>query len=208
MSSQDTLVVRPVCRRGALTGEFRSDATRKIYPSLDALVKAEVEISDAPSRRTTTRRRTATPAQAKHLGWIYGHLPAYSWGGGKQIQPGAYQKALSDGREVRLLIEHDAAQLVLSTSKGLELWEDDRGGLCWRARIRDTAKGRQALRGVSNKQYTGFSHGGTRQTVERERYITEFDLVEISLHSRPSFPAAAVSCDFGKTPSWGPSSNC
>lgn len=181
------------------TGSIRSLRTGKTYRTGQAFDAAELAPTfrrrQAASSRSQGKR--VAPKPTAIIGTISGALPAYAWGGGEQILPGAYRRSLSDGRAINLLLEHDSACCVASTADGtLKLWEDDRGGLRWRAEIPDTQLGWRAMNGVSGGRYRGFSHGGSHQTLEAGRYIVEFGLLEVSLHPSPKFHDASVSYEY------------
>ena len=124
--------------------------------------------------------------------------------GGDVVAPGAYAKSLArskrEGRAVRMLWQHDAAQPIGVWD---EIAEDGRG-LRVRGRIlTEVEKGREAAALITAGAIDGLSIGYRTVTAEKDakgqRLLREVELWEVSLVTFPMLPEARVGAK-GDTP--------
>ena len=113
----------------------------------------------------------------------------------EQVEPGAFQRALDTGKEVRVLLNHnDERQLGTNKSNNIKLYEDNIGLRC----ILETADEEVRTKAQAHK-LTGWSFGfrAIKQEWEegeiRRRTLREIDLDEVSiLDKEPAYIATSV----------------
>jgi uncharacterized protein len=115
------------------------------------------------------------------------------------VEAGSFTRALSEGQDVRALIDHDPAKIIGRSKNGtLEMREDSRG-LFTRIHLPDTQEGRDLATLVERGDLDAMSFGFTVQADRWEkkegrntRYITDVDLFDISVVSFPANPETSV----------------
>ncbi len=117
--------------------------------------------------------------------------------GGDVVQKGAYAASLTrlkqDGRAVKMLWQHDAAQPI-----GIweEVREDDRGLLVKGRILADVQKGAEALALIGAGAIDGLSIGYRTVRAEKDakgrRLLHELELWEVSLVTFPMLPEARI----------------
>ena len=115
------------------------------------------------------------------------------------IVPGAFSRALSEGQDVRALVEHDPARIIGRTKNNtLELREDEKG-LFTRIELPDTSVGRDLAALVERGDIDAMSFGFTvrsdrweRSEGKNVRYIEDVDLFDISAVSFPAYPDTEI----------------
>jgi HK97 family phage prohead protease len=141
----------------------------------------------APPRLTSCGRRVTG----------YASLFGVEDRGGDVVAPGAYcdglARAAAEGRRVRMLWQHEAAQVI-------GVWEtlrEDRKGLWVEGRLLEgVEKGREAAALLAEGALDGLSIGYTVKRAGRDgqgrRVLHEVELWEVSLVTFPMLPSARV----------------
>lgn len=118
----------------------------------------------------------------------------------EQVRKGAFQRALSEGQDVRALFNHDPNQVLGRTSNGtLRLTEDERG-LRYEIDLPDTTWGRDihklVQRGDIRESSFGFIVRGEEWIQEKgqpdQRILTDVDLFDVSPVTFPASGATSV----------------
>ena len=112
----------------------------------------------------------------------------------EQIVPGTFERALSDGHEVMLLLNHEAGRLLGSTKSNLELYEDAIG-LRAHAIITDA----DVIEKARKHELRGWSFGFRAKDFDmealpdggRRRYVKDMDLEEVSIIDMRKLPCYA-----------------
>lgn len=115
------------------------------------------------------------------------------------IMPGTFSRALSEGQDVRALIEHDPGRIIGRTKNDtLELREDGRG-LLTRIRLPDTQDARDLATLVERGDLDAMSFGFTvtedrweKKEGRNTRYIEDVDLFDVSIVSYPASVSTSV----------------
>lgn len=115
------------------------------------------------------------------------------------IQPGAFARSLSGGKDILALVDHDAGKVLARTKSGtLRLSEDDRG-LRFEIDVPDTTTGRDILALAARSDLGGMSFGfsvdpdGEEWRGER-RSLRSVTLHEVSVvQSFPAYSGTSVS---------------
>ena len=115
------------------------------------------------------------------------------------VESGAFTRALSEGQDVRALVDHDPARVIGRSKNGtLEMREDSRG-LFTRIHLPDTQEGRDLATLVDRGDLDAMSFGFTVQADRWEkkegrntRYITDVDLFDVSVVAFPANPDTSV----------------
>lgn len=115
------------------------------------------------------------------------------------IQPGAFSRAISEGQDVRALIDHDPARIIGRTKNNtLEMREDSRG-LHTRINLPDTQEARDLSTLIERGDLDAMSFGFTVQSDRWEkkegrkvRYIEDVDLFDVSVVAYPANPDTSV----------------
>jgi HK97 family phage prohead protease len=120
----------------------------------------------------------------------------------ERILPGAFKDALSNGADIRSLIDHDNGKLLGRTSSGTLKLSEDSKGLRFEVDVPETSYGNDLLvsvrRGDVKANSFGFLTpvGGDRFKQEGRAYVRELlnvDLREISVVlSTPAYPGTSV----------------
>lgn len=111
--------------------------------------------------------------------------------GGDVVRAGAFERSLKQGAgAVRLLWQHDHGQAI----GRIEYLREDRRGLRVIARLSDGRAGRAAAALLLDGRVAGLSFGyRVRKASGRvPRELTDLELVEISLVTRPMQPGARI----------------
>ena len=110
--------------------------------------------------------------------------------GGDVVKAGAFAGTLARGAAVPLLWQHDPARPI----GRVEYLREDRRGLRVIGRLSAGAAGRQAAALLGNGAVKGLSFGYRVRASEGEgpRLLSELELVEVSLVTRPMQPQARV----------------
>lgn len=111
--------------------------------------------------------------------------------GGDIIRPGAFRRALENGRKIPLLWQHRSGALV---GEVVSASEDGRG-LRVIGSIDLRGRGREAAELVRRKQIDGLSFGyrvRKARRLDRVRELLAVDLVEVSLVANPMQPLARI----------------
>lgn len=113
----------------------------------------------------------------------------------EQVEPGAFQRALDTGKEVRVLLNHnDERELGTNKSDNVKLYEDNIGLRC----ILETTD-QEVREKAQDRKLTGWSFGFKALKQEwqdgeiRKRTLREIDLDEVSiLDKAPAYIATSV----------------
>jgi HK97 family phage prohead protease len=150
---------------------------------------------------TELRTDDADPRRLRGLAVVYGQsadLGPFV----ERVHPGALQKVLASGRNMRLLFEHDRRGLLASTVAGSLIVRDTPQGLQFEAKVAETTTGSDVLTLVRGGELRGMSFafmvakGGQRfhrEAGKLTRHINEFeDVPEITITSAPAYGGTNV----------------
>ncbi len=140
---------------------------------------------------------------ARFVGLIpYNSLSGDLGGFKERILPGAFKRSLTNGQDIRALMDHDSTKLLGRVSaKTLRLAEDDKG-LRYEIDLPDTSYARDAAALVARGDLKGASFGfkvpagGQRFTKEGGQTIRELsniDLREVTITSIPAYGSTSLS---------------
>lgn len=118
---------------------------------------------------------------------VFDHLDR----GGDIVRPGSFRRSLDNRREIPLLWQHQASQVI---GKIEHLQEDERG-LQVIGRIHDTPFGKLLGRELRKGRLDGLSFGYRVQSSRKDRVhreLHELELLEVSLVRHPMQPLARI----------------
>lgn len=115
------------------------------------------------------------------------------------IRPGAFKRSLSEGADVRALVEHDPGRIIARNKAGnLKLTEDDRG-LRVEIMPTDTSAGRDAVENVRSGVLDAMSFGFYVQTEKWDfkaepalRELYDVDVDDVSIVAYPAYPKTEI----------------
>lgn len=122
------------------------------------------------------------------------------WGFREEIAPGAFSRTLSEGADVRALVDHDPSKILgRTTSKTLTLEEDDRGLKVF-IDPPDTTIGRDVVESVRRGDLSQMSFAFRVQAEEwrdeqsemPKRVLKEVDLFDVSVVTYPAYKDTTV----------------
>ena len=150
---------------------------------------AEMELRSEPDGKITLRGYPA----------IFNSLSQDLGGFVEIIRPGAFQRTLAGGADVRFLVNHNGMPLARTTSGTLRLAEDQRG-LRMDASLDPTDPDVQALipkikRGDMNQMSFGFTTKSDIWRQEGDRQVRELhnvDLFDVSAVTYPAYQATEM----------------
>jgi HK97 family phage prohead protease len=175
--------------------------TEQPIPGLTARVQRRSYEEDRFTSRVELRLRDGAPhldGYASVFDVPYDVAGGPPWGWTETIKPGTFTKALREGDDTRLLIEHEGLPLARTKSNTLLLDQDD-VGLHSEAPALDIANpdvqrlASAMTRGDADEM--SFAFRVTRQEWNEdytERTITEVRLFDVSVVTFPANPATAV----------------
>jgi HK97 family phage prohead protease len=127
---------------------------------------------------------------------VFGSLSADLGGFKERILPAAFKNSLSNGQDVRALVDHDPGKILGRTSNGTLRLSEDNIGLRVEIDTPDTTYGRDVLESVRRGDIRGMSfgfkvpQGGQRFLNEsglKVRELTNIDLREVTATSIPAY---------------------
>lgn len=115
------------------------------------------------------------------------------------IRPGAFARAITEGQDVRALLDHNTGKIIGRTKAGNLTLSEDENGLRVSLYPIDTEDGRTALEWVRSGVVDGFSFGfetvadkwGTKEG-RAYRELLDVNLFEVSLVAFPAYPATSA----------------
>lgn len=117
----------------------------------------------------------------------------------EQFSPNAFAETLKEGKDVRVLFEHDHSKLLGRTRSNTLKLEQDNIGLRFELTPPDTTLGRDLLVSVERGDISGMSFGflPLEETWDFEkepvlRQIQKAELFEITVTSIPAYPESSV----------------
>lgn len=111
--------------------------------------------------------------------------------GGDVVKPGAFQRSLAAERSIPLLWQHRTSAVI----GRIERIEEDRRGLRIIGSLNSSETGAMAARLISSRSVEGLSFGYRVRSAEKSggaRHLTDVDLIEVSIVSRPMQPKARI----------------
>jgi HK97 family phage prohead protease len=111
--------------------------------------------------------------------------------GGDVVKPGAFQRSLGAERSIPLLWQHRTSAVI----GRIERIEEDRRGLRVIGSLNSSETGAMAARLISSRSVEGLSFGYRVRSAEKlggARHLTDVDLIEVSIVSRPMQPRARI----------------
>lgn len=119
------------------------------------------------------------------------------------IKPGAFRSALSSGKDVLALVDHDPSRLLARTKSGTLRLSEDVKGLSFDILVPSTSLGADVLAMVERGDIGGCSFGFIargEQWQGEQRTLTDVELHEISIvHAWPAYDATSVSARHRQT---------
>lgn len=114
----------------------------------------------------------------------------------EQINPGAFDRALSEDQDVRFLVDHDPSRVLARTASGTLSLASDKKGLVVDADIADTSVGRDLRilleRGDVSQMSFGFMVTKDEWAMQKDgtelRTIHDVDLFDVSAVTFPAYP--------------------
>ncbi|MGE5611154.1 MAG: HK97 family phage prohead protease [Bacillota bacterium] len=139
---------------------------------------------------------------------VFNSLSADLGGWKERIIPGAFKTSLSNGQDIRALVDHDFSKLLGRSSNTTLKLAEDATGLRVEIDVPDTSYGHDVLASVKRGDIKGMSFGfrvlpdGERFTkdVAKDgteilvRELTNLDLKEVTVTSIPAYSATSVQC--------------
>ena len=115
------------------------------------------------------------------------------------IEPGAFARSISEGQDVRALIDHDSGRVIGRTKNGTLTMQEDSRGLFTRIELPDTQDGRDLStlieRGDLDAMSFGFTVSGDRwekHEGRNTRYISDVDMFDVSVVAFPAYTDTTV----------------
>lgn len=114
----------------------------------------------------------------------------------EKILPGSFQASISDGRDIRALVNHDYTLILGRTSAGTLRASEDKAGLRVEIDVPDTSYGRDLLASVKRGDVRGMSFGFrvpengadySEEDGEIIRVLSKIDLYEVTATSIPAY---------------------
>jgi hypothetical protein len=116
------------------------------------------------------------------------------------IMPGAFDRALKEGHDVRALVNHDPDQIIGRTKSGTLALSVDKRGLLAEIDPPDTQAARDVLTSIKRGDIDGMSFAfrtltDTWRTQDGEaiRELVDLELLDVSAVAYPAYPATTVS---------------
>ena len=116
------------------------------------------------------------------------------------ILPGAFDRALREGHDVRALVNHDPDQIIGRTKSGTLALSVDAKGLRAEIDLPDTQAARDVLTSVKRGDIDGMSFAfrtltdaWRTQDGEAIRELVDLELLDVSAVAYPAYPATSVS---------------
>lgn len=118
------------------------------------------------------------------------------WGFWEEIAAGAFDRALEEGQDVRLLVNHDPSKLLARTSSSTLELRTDKRGLYTEAELADTSVGRDTVvllkRGDLSQMSFGFTTRSDRWSTLKDgselREVLDVDLFDVSIVTFAAYP--------------------
>lgn len=152
-----------------------------------------------------TRTMISRSKGSDEPGTFYGHAAVFnqrtaigdpsSWGFWEEIDPHAFDRALNEDQDVRLLVDHVPSNILARSSSGTLRLSTDRRGLVTEADLAPTSLGRDMTvlleRGDVNQMSFGFEPVAFEwsETPNGEELIrlTDCDLFDVSIVTFPAY---------------------
>lgn len=119
-----------------------------------------------------------------------------NWGFWEEIDPGAFNRALGEKQDVRLLVDHDPSKLLARTASGTLTLSTDRTGLVTEADLPDTTHGRDARVLIDRGDLSQMSFGFIPKKEEWSEVdggelvrVLDLDLFDVSVVTFPAYPS-------------------
>lgn len=116
------------------------------------------------------------------------------------IKPGAFDRAISEGHDVRALVNHESGQILGRTKSGTLRLSVDSRGLRYEVDLPDTTAARDISESIRRGDVSGSSFGfrvpkggDNWPKGEGVREVLDLDLLDVSPVTYPAYPATQVS---------------
>lgn len=155
-----------------------------------ALTGLHLEERDADGKKSPVLRGYAAVfnADSEMLGWFI-----------ERIAPGAFDKTLAEGADVRALVDHDSGKILGRSKSGTLRMEVDDHGLAVEIDPPDTSAGRDVVESVRRGDLDGMSFAFTTVSDSWEtkdkaqvRTLKEVELHDVSVVAYPAYPDTNV----------------
>jgi HK97 family phage prohead protease len=151
-------------------------------------------------RRSVREVRAKDDAKIEGYAAVFNSLSEELFGFREIIMPGAFDRALREGHDVRALVNHDPNQILGRTKSGtLKLSVDERG-LMAEIDPPDTQAARDALTSIKRGDIDGMSFAFRTITDnwrmedgEQIRELVDVELLDVSVVAYPAYSATQVS---------------
>jgi Escherichia/Staphylococcus phage prohead protease len=148
---------------------------------------ALAELRTSPSSRTICGYAAVFNQLSQNLG-----------GFREQIAKGTFARALSEGQDVRCLVDHTASKILGRTKAGTLTLREDSHGLEFTVSVPDTSLGNDTLTSVARGDISQCSFGfrcvSDSWSADRTlRTLEDVDLLDVSLVTYPAYPQTSVS---------------
>lgn len=119
--------------------------------------------------------------------------PPY-WGFWEEIDPAAFDRALTEDQDVRFLVDHDPSKLLARTSSGTLALSTDKKGLVTEAELPDTTLGRDTRVMIDRRDLSQMSFGFIPKKEEWSETdggelvrVLDVDLFDVSVVTFPAY---------------------
>lgn len=115
------------------------------------------------------------------------------------IKPGAFRRAVSEGQDVRALVDHDSSMILGRTKSGTLRLSENTVGLRVEIDPPDTTAGRDVVESIRRGDLTGMSFGFTTvadkwgtEGGKPVRELHDLNLFDVSVVAYPAYPDTSV----------------
>ncbi|MGH7425893.1 MAG: HK97 family phage prohead protease [Candidatus Methylomirabilales bacterium] len=192
-----------------------NDATGDVEGCHDTLEEAQAQLAALNINVHSAREQRDIPIDRISFradsGRFVGHAAVFGqktaigdpkrFGFWEQVAPSAFDRALGEGQDVRLLVDHDPSRLLARTGSSTMKLATDRKGLRVEADMADTSVGRDVRvlleRGDLSQMSFGFSVMSETWVDQKDhsqlRTIEDLDLFDVSIVTFPAYVATDAS---------------
>jgi hypothetical protein len=130
---------------------------------------------------------------------VFNSLSLEMWGFRERIMPGAFKRVLSEGADVRALINHNPSTVLGRSKAGTLALREDGQGLLAKIDPPDTTAAKDIIESISRGDVDGMSIGfrsvderWIREGGANVRELLDVDLFDVSIATYPAYPATEV----------------
>jgi hypothetical protein len=130
---------------------------------------------------------------------VFNSLSLEMWGFRERIMPGAFKRVLSEGADVRALINHNPSTVLGRSKAGTLALREDGQGLLATIDPPDTTIAKDIIESISRGDIDGMSIGflsvderWIKEGGTNIRELIDVDLLDVSVATYPAYPATEV----------------